>query len=348
MSPSHALSIAHVPAATFGSQSVAWREQALVCATFANDMPSDEAANAPIIRVNTPMVGQPAGLLEVWRTVSTISSGQQGSVRYSCNGDLLFGHVELYEDDFAAAYAQDGGATPLQRATKEAYQQIFGVLDELNYPYLLRIWNYFPDINKESHGLERYRQFNIGRQEGFAACDRSVTDNIPAACALGTGGGQLTIYFIAGHIQPLAIENPRQISAYHYPPDYGPRSPTFSRASLGRVGKQEVLFISGTASIIGHRSIHIGDVVAQTKETLINIAAVVDEANRVVAESRYNMQNMSYKVYLRHPEHIDVIRGELQKALGPEVNAIYLQADICRHDLMVEIEALAGIPTETI
>lgn len=348
MNQTDALSISHVRVAAFEQQPVDWHEGSLVCATFADGIPHEEAANAPVIRVNMPMLGQPAGLLEVWRTVSTVSSGQMGAVRYSYNGDLLFGSVELSEDDFSGEQAVDGGPSPLQQATKEAYQQIFSLLDKLNYPYLLRIWNYFPDINKESHGLERYRQFNIGRQEGFSASGRSVTEDIPAACALGTGGGQLTIYFIAGQNKPVRIENPRQISAYYYPQEYGPRTPTFSRASLGQVGKQEILFISGTASIVGHRSLHVGDVIAQTQETLANITAVVEEANRISSASRYDMKNMSYKVYLRHPDHIDLVRRELQNALGQSVNAIFLQADICRHDLIVEIEALAGIPTETI
>jgi enamine deaminase RidA (YjgF/YER057c/UK114 family) len=348
VNPIHALSISHVHVSEFERQPVTWHEGSLGCATFANSVPGEEAANSSVIRLNMPMLGQPAGLLEVWRTVSTVTSGQMNAVRYSCNDDLLFGYVELSEDEFAGENVGSGGSSPLQKATKQAYEQIFTLLDTLNYPYLLRIWNYFPDINEDSHGLERYRQFNIGRQEGFSKSGRSVTDDIPAACALGTGGGNLTIYFIAGQNKPTRIENPRQISAYYYPREYGPRTPTFSRASLGQVGKQEVLFVSGTASIVGHRSMHIGDVKAQTQETLANIAAVVEEANRISSGPNYDMKNMSYKVYVRHPEDIDLIRHELQAILGPDVNAIYLHADICRHDLDVEIEALAGIPMETI
>lgn len=341
------LSISYVRAEAPAAELDARREHLLGCVSFARDVPQEGLGALPVVRVNTPLLGQSENVFELWCAGQPVSFGQRGGVRYSFNGDLLFGVVTLLESDFAAECAGVGSASPLQRGTKQAFQDIFGLLDELDYPYILRIWNYFPAINQESYGLERYRQFNIGRQVGFAACGRSLTDNIPAACALGTVGGQLAIYFIAGRNKPIVIENPRQISAYHYPLDYGPRSPTFSRASLGRMAGQEVLFISGTASIIGHRSVHIGDVVAQTRETLVNIDAVVEAANRLSENASYDLASLSYKVYVRRTEDVGGVHSELQRILGSNVRAIYLHADICRQDLLVEIEATAGIPLET-
>ena len=77
------------------------------------------------------------------------------------------------------------------------------------------------------------------------------------------------------------IENPRQTSAYHYPPKFGKHSPIFSRACSGAARQRPSLFISGTASIVGHETIHPGDVRAQTRETMANINALLDEANRL-------------------------------------------------------------------
>ncbi len=343
MSP---LSIIYLRADQLGRRSAAWREHALACVTFAADPPCDAVAGLPVVRVQTPMVGQTQGVLEVWRSAPAVVSGQSGTVHYRCNGELMFGQVVLSESDFPET-ADGAGPSSLQRATKSAFQEIFALLDKTNYSHLLRVWNYFPAINEESHGLERYRQFNIGRQEGFLACSRSLTENIPAACALGTIDSQLTVLFIAGQSGPVAIENPRQVSAYHYPPDYGPRSPTFSRATLARVGEQEMLFISGTSSIVGHRSVHIGDVEAQTRETLANIKAVVGAANRFTSHARYSEENMMYKVYVRRAKDVDAVRAEMQRAYGPKVQVIFLEAEICRRDLLVEIEAIAGIPLES-
>ncbi|MBU1689828.1 MAG: hypothetical protein KKD65_03705, partial [Gammaproteobacteria bacterium] len=254
--------------------------------------------------------------------------------------DVLFGVVTLSETMFEAG----ADKTPLQQATESAYRQIFALLDELHYPYLFRFWNYIADINTRSFGLERYLQFNLGRQDAFLAHGRDVVGNVPAACALGSAHGPLTIAFLAGRVAPLNIENPRQISAYQYPQQYGPRSPTFSRASLVRLGHDEVLFISGTASIVGHATLHPADVVAQTRETMTNIKAVLAEANRLASRPGFDLSSLHYKVYVRNPADLAQIRAELAHCVGDALKAVYLQADVCRQDLLLEIEATATRP----
>ncbi len=99
------------------------------------------------------------------------------------------------------------------------------------------------------------------------------------------------------------------------------------------------LFVSGTASIVGHETIHHGDVAAQTRETVANIIALLDEANRVVGASRYSLDALKFKVYVRQPEDLGAIEGALSRALRPSTSVVYLQADVCREDLLVEIEA---------
>ena len=142
----------------------------------------------------------------------------------------------------------------------------------MGYPHLARLWNYLPQINVETDGLERYRQFNSARRNALIAYRRDLTGNVPAACALGSvTGSPLVIYFLASRQAATAVENPRQVSAYEYPAQYGPK-PAFSRASI--LGN--TLFISGTASIVGHETVHVGDVTAQTRETLANIEALVE------------------------------------------------------------------------
>ena len=113
----------------------------------------------------------------------------------------------------------------------------------------------------------------------------------------------------------------------------------FSTATCTRAG-----FISGTASIVGHRSIHVGDTAAQTRETLTNIAALLKEANRVDPAARFSLESLAYKVYVRRPGDVPVIRGQLAAAFDSGTRVIYLQADICRQDLLVEIEATGTCP----
>lgn len=290
-----------------------------------------------------PMQRLDAGdsICETWHGSGQLTQGQSSDIHYRHDEGVLFGVITLSEILFEAS----ADKTPLQQATESAYRQVFALLDTLHYPYLFRFWNYIADINTHSFGLERYRQFNLGRQDAFLAHGRDVVGNVPAACALGLAQGPLTIAFLAGRVAPLNIENPRQISAYQYPQQYGPRSPTFSRASLVRLGQDEVLFISGTASVVGHATLHPADVAAQTRETMTNIEAVLAEANRLASQPGFDLASLHYKVYVRHPADLAQIRAELERIVGIAPNAVYLQADVCRQDLLLEIEATAVRPS---
>jgi len=277
--------------------------------------------------------------LDVWLTTEDVQ--RHGCVRFCVEGDWLHGCAEVLD-------VQTGG---MQEAAHRAYTDLFNVLADSHSPHLLRLWNYFPGINADGGGTERYRQFNAGRQQAFIEARRSAFEGSPAACALGTSAGPLRVYFLAGRIPPIAVENPRQVSAYRYPDAYGVRSPTFSRAALADVGAgRTALFISGTASIVGHSTVHIGDVRRQTEESLTNIAAVRESAAQRAGVS-FPAESLTYTVYVRRPADLPIVREVFEAAVGVHSSAarsaIYLQADICRADLLVEIEA-HGFERQTI
>jgi len=340
VSPLHG---ANLSIAAFLKQPAQWKDSVLGALCFSADAGESlmqAGMEVPCMRVPMQRLDADDSICEVWRGSGNLTQGQSGAIHYRLDDDVLFGVIVLSETMFEA----DADKTPLQQATESAYRQVFALLDSLRYPYLFRFWNYIADINTHSFGLERYRQFNLGRQDAFLAHGRDVVGNVPAACALGLAQGPLTIAFLAGRVAPLSIENPRQISACQYPQEYGPRSPTFSRASLVRLGQDEVLFVSGTASIVGHATLHPADVVAQTRETMTNIEAVLAEANRWASQPRFDLASLYYKVYVRHSSDLAQIRTELERIVGAALNAIYLQADVCRQDLLLEIEATAGHP----
>ena len=321
-----------------------WRHDVLGALCFAADTgPSEIQPDTaiPCLCVPMPRMDAADAICEIWYGTGELNQGRVGEIHYRHDADVLFGVVLVAEAQFSA----QPDKTPLQQATGSAYHQVFNLLESLDYPYLFRFWNYIADINTHSFGLERYRQFNLGRQDAFLAHGREVVGNVPAACALGFGQisetATLTIAFMAGRVAPRGIENPRQISAYQYPEEYGPRSPTFSRASLVKMGNDEVLFISGTASIVGHATLHPCDVIAQTRETVANLEAVLTEAN-AVSKTCFDLASLHYKVYVRHVHDLDTVRAELERLVGGKLNAIYLQADVCREDLLLEIEATAG------
>ncbi len=350
------LHTANLSVAEFLKQPLPWRNSVLGALCFSADAVENRMqTDTDVPCMYAPMQRLDAGdsVCEAWHGSEPLTGGQRGAIHYRHDDDMLFGVLALPETLFVA----DTGKTPLQQVTESAYRQLFALLDQLGYAYLFRCWNYIEDINTHSFGLERYRQFNLGRQDAFLAHGRDVVGNVPAACALGFGKNAspqvppttLSIAFMAGRVAPLNIENPRQLSAYEYPQEYGPRSPTFSRASLVRLGKNEVLFISGTASIVGHASLHPGDVVGQTRETMANIKAVLAEANRPhrqAGQPGFDLASLQYTVYVRHPADLAQIRAELAHCVGKALKAVYLQADMCRQELLLEIEATAVHPLE--
>jgi len=306
--------------------------------------------SAPLVQIAMPYYNgdaQPTSLCEIWHGDGPITHGVNDVVHYSCNDELLFGVIQIDEAPSASVASESLARTPLEQASKLAYAALFETTDKLGYSSILRVWNYIPDINVESFGIERYKQFNNGRHEGFLSRGRAVKGSVPAASAVGVCTGPLTICFFASRqIVPVPIENPRQVSAYLYPTQYGATSPTFSRANVVPLGGEKILFISGTASIVGHETLHAGDLLAQAHETLANISIILDEANRIVPSLSVGIADLCCKVYVREAAHIAALDAALRAVLGSAIRLIYLQADICRAGLLMEIEATAGHPVE--
>lgn len=322
--PEHALAEGRVDPALLG---VSW-----VGLTPPDGVP----AGLPLQHIVAPCLG---GMpFEGWFGSAPVRIGERHGLRFCSDGNLLFGVIEVREEGGCPA---DGMPSALCRAGQQAYENLFRVLGEEGYPHLWRLWNYLADINGETDGLERYRQFNMGRHQAFEEAGRLAMESIPAASALGVAGGPLSVAFLAGRTPAEPVENPRQLSAYRYPQEYGPRSPTFSRAALARLPGVEWLFVSGTASIVGHRSVHPDDPAAQTREIVTNLEAVLAAANRRSAGPAYRLDELGARVYVRRPEDLAVVRAELERALGAGAELVYVLADVCRADLLVEVEAQA-------
>ena len=206
----------------------------------------------------------------------------------------------------------------------------------------MRIWNYFPEITRDDGGLDRYQCFCRGRFEALERYYGEFDRKLPSASAVGTQGGGLVIYFIAAREAGQHRENPRQISAYHYPPQYGPKSPSFARATLKRWGDDYSLYISGTASIVGHQSLHPGDVQSQVEETLSNLRVLIDTTAREEGVAFAGLDSLQrLKIYIRDPRHLALVQRRLDQVIDPSVPRLYLQADICRTELLLEIEGIA-------
>lgn len=244
-----------------------------------------------------------------------------------------------------AYWANEATAGGLRQATESIYNRLLIEIQTRAFPFLVRAWNYFADINgiDENDGLERYRQFCIGRFDAFAA--QGIAENqFPSACALGHHGGDLLIYALASKTAAQHFENPQQASAYHYPAEYGPRSPSFARASLLEpAGQMAKLFVSGTASVVGFVTRHPDDLNLQIQVTLENLDCLLAHIGAEYASThdgiKPTLEAEVIKIYVRNPDDITIIKDRISKAY-PAAPAIYLAADICRSDLLLEVDGI--------
>jgi chorismate lyase / 3-hydroxybenzoate synthase len=270
--------------------------------------------------------------VECWETSGLVHTGRFHDLVYAHNDEFLF----------CAGYIPASGH--YTDATREAYSHAFALLRELEFPKLFRMWNFIPQINGENHeGLEVYRDFCRGRALAFEH-DNAARFGMPAATGIGTWGDGVGFYFLACRDSDIGhIENTRQTPAYDYPRRYGPKSPSFARATVLR-GANDTLFVSGTASILGHETVHIGNLDAQFEVTTGNIAHLISREN-VSAQGEaggFTLADLDQiKVYYRHADDLPRVMQLSRNAFDARASIRFLNVDICRDDLLVEIEGIA-------
>jgi chorismate lyase/3-hydroxybenzoate synthase len=269
-------------------------------------------------------------------------------------------HVTEQVDDGASL-----AADALEAAVAAAYRRLAARLAaDARHP--VRFWNFVPDIHADmGDGLDRYMVFNAGRFAAFrewfgpaATFDRpTFSRHVPTASAVGlapsaAGGDPLVIHALATTTAGLPVENPRQVPAYSYSRRYGPLPPCFARAT--RIDEHHDsaprLLVGGTASIVGEDSQH-RDVRRQTLETFENLAHLVGRARAIAGANAHDGDAArdplhaftDLRVYIVRDTDADIVR-ELTAARFPGLDSVeYAKADLCRRELLVEIEGVAQL-----
>lgn len=259
-------------------------------------------------------------VLELWQVDAPVSRGSEGALNWSAGGGWLFASIELDE-------REHGGPDGAAHAAYSALREFFGARAER---HVLRIWNYLGAINRGVGDSERYKHFCEGRAQGMGTF---FTEGFPAATAIGHHGPEhhLQVYLLACDQPGERVENPRQVSAWHYPRQYGRTPPSFARAMT--LPAQDALAMSGTAAVVGHASAHQDDLDAQLDETLLNLEALLVSAGMAVG---FDTQS-PLKTYVRNRADAAQVRAFLERRL-PGVPVLLLHGDICRSELLVEID----------
>lgn len=248
----------------------------------------------------------------------------------------------------------------LHSGTLRAFDRMAGLLAGTGFSFanVVRTWLYLGDIVGPEAARLRYQELNRARADFYAGVSfgnhhvRTADPAhifYPASTGIGALGDGVAMSCLAltsqrDDLQVVPLENPNQVAAFAYDSCYSPRRPRFSRAVAIVAGDVATVFVSGTASITGAVSRHPDDVRRQTHQTLDNIESLLAAENCArhgLAGFGATLADLAHvRVYLKRPADYEEVCRICRERIGP-VPAIYAVADICRPELLVEIEGVA-------
>jgi len=254
---------------------------------------------------------------------------------------------------------EDMDILTFQQAVADAYRT---VLEQLRTDHAVRFWAFIPRIHADyGQGLDRYMAFNAGRFAAFSTWlggRDAFSRSMPTASAVGSRGSDFVLYSLASRWPGQPVENPRQVPAYQYSRRFGPLPPCFARATILRRQPFEPdwLLVGGTASIVGEDSQHQDAVSLQLRETFRNLAslacAAVQNAGEPLPETDRDVaswlaQFREVRPYYREPEHAVRVRDAVKDAFSTAEHIETFSAELCRRELLVEIEGVARLPAKS-
>ncbi len=250
-------------------------------------------------------------------------------------------------------------AAPVHEQTIDALEQLRRNLARArcNFESVVRTWFYLGSITGVDGRKQRYKELNRARTDFYKSIsfypsllrDGNHARAYPASTGIGMGGTGLVLGCTAFETERkdvflLPLENPRQTPAYDYHSRYSPQSPKFSRAMALVFPRHVTTWISGTASIVNSESKHTGDIKKQTEQTIDNIEGLIASDNfrsHGVTGAGAGLHDLAkLRVYIKRQEDYAKCRAVCERRFGA-VPAIYAIADVCRPELLVEIEGVA-------
>jgi enamine deaminase RidA (YjgF/YER057c/UK114 family) len=234
----------------------------------------------------------------------------------------------------------------------------------LGFADVVRQWNFVEDITGRTRGgrgmRQNYQIFNDIRAEAYS--EQGLGAGFPAATGIGSAAGGFVLELIAAGgaaaARSVAVSNPRQTDAHRYssrvlvgaaaPGGRRRRTPKFERARVVvEAGGAAVCHVSGTAAIVGEEVAGRGDVAAQTRTTIDNIRRLVTPSNlrrsglpAAAPAARFG----AVRTYVKNEADVPAV-SRIVRAAFPGAPALFVVADVCREDLLVEIEGLVDVAT---
>ena len=241
-------------------------------------------------------------------------------------------HASVVEyDDVSIGFF--GGFTPSEFPIG-AYERSFDAFSRMRaevegngflFPQVFRTWLYQGHIVLEEGETQRYKELNRARSDFFYGT-RFLEERLPKGIDLGV-------------IYPAST-------------GIGADDVDVAMACLAlKTERDDVIFAplenptQTPASIVEQKTVCVGDVAGQTNQTLANIEALIAGSNL----SRYGIQGFDAslsdlsvaRVYIKSRENYAAVRAICEKRLE-KVPVVYAYADVCRDDLLVEIEGVVS------
>ncbi|MDX9748783.1 MAG: hypothetical protein RBT57_09820 [Paludibacter sp.] len=258
----------------------------------------------------------------------------------------------------------------------EIFQRIATIFEKEDFRAsdIVRQWNYIGHITEAENGMQHYQAFNEARARFYESSDWHER-GYPAATGIGMSIQGLIISLIAcigttPELRVIPIDNPLQVAAHHYSQsklvgdeqrsltkavttDFAGlqdtsiliplATPKFERGKILLFQHSGLCYVSGTAAIRGEESMHSMNAELQTRQTIENINYLISEVNLTrIGISNFVTTFVSLRVYFKNAEDANTIQAEVEKQWAG-IPVVYTQADICRKELLVEIEGVARL-----
>ncbi len=246
-------------------------------------------------------------------------------------------------------------------SSKKAFKNLSQILtnEGMNFTDVVRQWNYIGAILYRSEQndigeVQNYQLFNDIRQDYYAA--NEWDNGYPAATGIGMDFGGVAVGIVAakkitGALQTFPVDNPLQIAAHAYSQKMligeaeQKMTPKFERAKslFSKNHNSSMTFVSGTAAIRGEKSLG-NDPIKQTILTMENIVHLISKENiKKFTKRTVNYTDISgWRIYVKNIAEYNFIKEAFNTfSVSNKEAAIFVIADVCRDELLVEIECVA-------
>lgn len=263
---------------------------------------------------------------------------------------------------FAAGLSESSDNGDIMQQSLDAFKLLHAILmeEKMEFSDIIRQWNYIEQItgivNHNNSTSQHYQIFNDVRSKFYQLA--SFDNGFPAATGIGMEYGGISIDIIAAKLENknsiIGLKSPVQLDAYAYSKevlaenytmgDFCRTTPKFERAKILISPENKWIFISGTAAIVGQASIPQLSVEQQTEMTIQNIKSLISPENlRKHGITPGEMATINHlRVYVKYKNDIQQVKDICLKYF-PHLPITYAVADICRPELLVEIEGQAVI-----